>query len=91
MEEGCDGHETLCATTVTDDPGATLQQVGATWRQGEAQRYRVRVSVAPGARGRAREGGDIPPGQLGVDRAAVFANTSRTRRTMLRRVDIEAI
>ena len=47
MEEGGDGHETLCATAATDDPGATLQHLGATWRPGEAQRYRVRVSVAP--------------------------------------------
>jgi hypothetical protein len=49
MEEGGDGHETLCATTATDDPGATLQPLGAAWRASEARRYRVRVVVAPDA------------------------------------------
>ena len=48
-DDGCDGHETLCATAATDDPGATLQRLGAAWRPGEAQRYRVRVVVAPDA------------------------------------------
>jgi hypothetical protein len=48
-DDGCDGHETLCAVVATDDPGATLQHLGATWRRGDGQRYRVRVVVAPDA------------------------------------------
>ena len=46
-DDGCAGRETLCATVATDDPGATLQRLGAAWRQGEARRYRMRVVVAP--------------------------------------------
>ena len=37
------------AGAATDDPGATLQHLGAAWRAGEARRYRVRVVVAPDA------------------------------------------
>jgi hypothetical protein len=48
-DDGCDGHETLCAVVATDDPGATLQQLGAAWRAGEARHYRVRVVVASDA------------------------------------------
>jgi DNA-binding transcriptional LysR family regulator len=48
-DDGCDGHETLCAVVATDDPGETLQHLGATWRRGDGQRYRVRVVVAPDA------------------------------------------
>ncbi len=48
-DDGCDGHETLCATAATDDPGATLQHLGAAWRAGEARRYRVRLVGAPDA------------------------------------------
>ena len=46
-DDGCAGRETFCAVVATDDPGATLQGLGATWRAGEAKRYRVRVAVAP--------------------------------------------
>jgi len=46
-DDGCAGRETFCAIVATDDPGATLQQLGATWRPSEARRYRMRVVVAP--------------------------------------------
>ena len=46
-DDGCAGRETFCAVVATDDPGATLQHLGATWRRGDGQRYRVRVVVAP--------------------------------------------
>ena len=49
LADGCAGRETFCAAVATDDPGATLQPLGAAWRAGEARRYRVRVVVAPDA------------------------------------------
>ena len=52
-DDGCAGHETLCATAATDDPGATLQQWGAAWRASEARRGEALPGSGGGGAGRA--------------------------------------
>ena len=43
----CDGSESLCATTNTDNPAETLAKLAAALPTGEATRYRLSVSVVP--------------------------------------------
>jgi hypothetical protein len=43
----CEGYEALCSTSTTDKPAETLAKLAAALPQGEAKRYRVKVSVVP--------------------------------------------
>jgi hypothetical protein len=43
----CDGYEVLCSTSTTEKPAETLAKLAAALPEGNAKRYRVKVSVVP--------------------------------------------
>lgn len=43
----CAGYEAMCSTSTTDKPAETLAKLAAALPQGDAKRYRVKVSVVP--------------------------------------------
>lgn len=43
----CEGFEALCSTSTTDKPAEMLAKLAAALPQGQAKRYRVKVSVVP--------------------------------------------
>ena len=46
-DDFCVGFEAMCSTSTTEKPAETLAKLAAALPQGQAKRYRVKVSVVP--------------------------------------------